>query len=381
MYKEALRPAWVEIDLKAFDRNIKNIIAKADGRKFIGVIKADAYGHGAVRCAEVLRANGIDTFAIATLQEAIELREAGAKETIIMLGLTPAMYADTIVKYDITPVVCCAKNAAAISEAACTAGKVVEGLIAVDTGMGRIGYMTETEENIAFAVEDVKKIAALPGFKIKGMFSHMATADAFDKTFSHQQEAKYNRIYEAFTAAGIEIPFRTLANSASVMELPSVLFDGVRPGIIQYGQYPSDEVDRSLLELTPVMSVKANIVHLKNVPVGFSCGYGRKFIAERPSRIATLALGYADGYPRPYSAYAKVIVNGVVCPVAGNICMDQCMVDVTDVPEVHVGDEVIIMGSDGVNSVTAEDIANATGTINYEICCAFGQRLPKVYID
>ena len=381
MYKEALRPAWVEIDLKAFDRNIKNIIAKADGRKFIGVIKADAYGHGAVRCAEVLRANGIDTFAIATLQEAIELREAGAKETIIMLGLTPAMYADTIVKYDITPVVCCAKNAAAISEAACKAGKVVEGLIAVDTGMGRIGYMTETEENIAFAVSDVKKIAALPGFKIKGMFSHMATADAFDKTFSHQQEAKYNRIYEAFTAEGIEIPFRTLANSASVMELPSVLFDGVRPGIIQYGQYPSDEVDRSLLELTPVMSVKANIVHLKDVPVGFSCGYGRKFIAGRPSRIATLALGYADGYPRPYSAYAKVIVNGVVCPVAGNICMDQCMVDVTDVPEVHVGDEVIIMGSDGVNSVTAEDIANATGTINYEICCAFGQRLPKVYID
>ena len=380
MYSEALRPAWVEIDLTNFDYNIKRIIEKADGRRFIGVIKADAYGHGAIRCAEVLRENGVDTFAIATLQEAIELREAGAKETIIMLGLTPAMYADTIVKYDITPVVCCAKNAAAMSDAACAAGKVVEGLIAVDTGMGRIGYMTETEENIAFAVEDVKRISELPGFRIKGIFSHMATADAFDKTFSREQEAKYNKIVNALTEAGIELPMKTLANSASVMEIPSVLFDAVRPGIIQYGQYPSDEVDRSQLDLKPVMSVKANIVHLKDVPVGFSCGYGRRFIAERPSKIATLALGYADGYPRPYSAYAKVIVNGVVCPVAGNICMDQCMVDVTDVPEVHVGDEVIIMGTDGVNSVTAEDIAKATGTINYEICCAFGQRLPKVYV-
>lgn len=380
MYKEALRPAWVEIDLTNFDYNIKRIKEKADGHKFIGVIKADAYGHGAVRCAEVLRENGVDTFAIATLQEAIELREAGAKERIIMLGLTPAMYAETVVEYDITPVVCCAKNAAAISDAACAAGKVVEGLIAVDTGMGRIGYMTETEENIAFAVEDVKKISELPGFRIAGIFSHMATADAFDKSFSRLQEEKYHKIVDALTEAGIELPMKTFANSASVMEIPSVLFDAVRPGIILYGQYPSNEVDRSQLDIKPVMSVKANIVHLKDVPVGFSCGYGRKFIAERPSRIATLALGYADGYPRPYSAYAKVIVNGVVCPVAGNICMDQCMVDVTDVPEVHVGDEVIIMGSDGVNSITAEDIANATGTINYEICCAFGQRLPKVYV-
>ena len=377
MYKEAIRPAWAEINLSNFDYNIKQIKAKADGRKLIGVIKADAYGHGSVKCAEVLRANGVETFAIATLQEAITLREAGATEEIIMLGLTPDMYADVIVDYDITPVVCNAENAKAFSDAAKAKDKTVSGLIAVDTGMGRIGYLADDTE---FAIEDVKKIAALEKFKIKGMFSHMSTADAADKTYSHEQEAKYNAFYEALTKAGIEIPFRTLANSASIMELPSVCFDAVRPGIILYGCYPSDEVDKNQLSLKPVMSIKANIVHLKDVPENFSVGYGRKYISEKPARIATLALGYADGYPRPYSAQAKVIVNGVVCPVAGNICMDQCMVDVSQVPNVKVGDEVIVMGSDGVNSITADDIANATGTINYEICCAFGQRLPKVYV-
>ena len=409
MYKEALRPAWVEVDLRKLDRNIKNIIAKAnatmpegESREVIGVIKADAYGHGAVRCAEVLRRNGVKTFAIATLHEAIELREAGAKEEIIMLGLTPDMYADTIVEYDITPTVCNSGNAAAINDAAAKAGKTVHGLIAIDTGMGRIGYVaadpvmgsSEEGDGLTFglyegdgvksnedAISDIKKIAKLSNFKIKGLFSHMATADALDKRFSQLQAARYQRFYSELTASGVEIPNRTLANSASIMEIPNVHFDMVRPGIILYGCYPSDEVDVKEIDLEPVMSVKANIVLLKEVPVGASCGYGRRFVAQRPSKIATLALGYADGYPRPYSQQAKAIVNGVVCPIAGNICMDQCMVDVTDVPDVKEGDEVILMGTDGVNTILADDIGAATGTINYEICCAFGQRLPKVYIE
>lgn len=378
MYKDAIRPAWAEINLTNLDYNIKNIRAKVGADKeIIGVIKADAYGHGAVMCANVLRANGVKTFAIATLQEAIVLRQAGATEEIIMLGLTPDMYADTIVEYDITPVVCSASNAKAISDAALKAGKIVSGLIAVDTGMGRIGYLADEIENAVF---DIKKITMLAGFKIKGLFSHMSTADAYDKTYSHQQEEKYNRFYEALVAAGIDVPMKTLANSASIMELPTIHFDAVRPGIILYGCYPSHEVDKNQLSLKPVMSVKANIVHVKDVPENFSVGYGRKYISDKPSRIATIALGYADGYPRPYSAQAKVIVNGVVCPIAGNICMDQCMIDVSRVPGVKVGDEVIIMGSDGVNTILADDIADATGTINYEICCAFGQRLPKVYV-
>ena len=377
MYKGALRPAWVEINLNNLDFNIKNIKTKIGDREMIGVIKADAYGHGSVKVAEVLRANGCKTFAIATIQEAITLREAGAKEEIILLGLAPDMYADTVVQYDITPVVCDSSNAAAINAAAKAADKTVHGLIAVDTGMGRIGYLADEAEA---AAEDIKKIQALENFKIKGLFSHMSTADALDKTFSRQQEEKFNKFYSVLTSAGINIPMKTLANSASVMEIPSVYFDACRPGIILYGCYPSDEVDKNELAIKPVMSVKANIVHLKDVPEGFSVGYGRKFISTRPSKIATLALGYADGYPRPYSQYAKVIVNVHIAPIAGNICMDQCMVDVTDVPDVKVGDEVIIMGTDGTHTILADDIARATGTINYEIVCAFGQRLPKVYV-
>lgn len=377
MLKEAIRPVWAEINLSNLDYNIKNIIAKVGSEKeVIGVIKADAYGHGSVKVAQVLQENGVKTFAIATLQEAVTLREAGFTEKIIMLGLTPDMYADILVKYDITPVVCDFSNAKSISEAAKAEDKFLEGLIAVDTGMGRIGYLPDDPE----AVEDIRKIAGLSNFKIKGIFSHMATADALDKSFSKLQEERYIGFYEKLKAAGIHVPVRTFANSASIMEIPSVHYDAVRPGIILYGCYPSDEVDRNQLSIKPVMSVKANIVHLKKVEKGFSVGYGRKFIAERESLIATIALGYADGYPRLYSSQAKVLVNGVIAPIAGNICMDQCMIDVTDVPNVKVGDEVIIMGSDGKNTILADDIARATGTINYEIVCAFGQRLPKVYI-
>ena len=378
MYKKAIRPAWAEINLTNLDYNIKRIREKVGpDREIIGVIKADAYGHGSIMCAKVLRENGVKTFAVATLQEAVTLRKAGTKEDIIMLGLTPDLYADVIAEYDITPVVCDSANAKAISDAAEKMGKTVSGLIAIDTGMGRIGYLADEIET---SIEDIKRIEALSHFKIKGLFSHMSTADAADKTFSHEQEAKYNAFFQALVKSGINVPVRTLANSASIMELPSVYFEAVRPGIILYDCYPSNEVDRNQLSIKPVMSVKANIVHVKNVPENFSVGYGRKYISEKPARIATIALGYADGYPRPYSSQAKVIVNGVVCPIAGNICMDQCMIDVSAVPDVKVGDEVIVMGSDGINSIPADDIAEATGTINYEICCAFGQRLPKVYV-
>ena len=377
MYKEAIRPVWAEINLSILDYNIKNIKAKlGSGTKIIGVVKADGYGHGSVKVAEVLRANGVDTFAVSTLQEAIVLREAGATEQIISLSLTPNFYSNVLVEYDITPVISSLENARAISKTAAEVGKTVSGFIAADTGMGRIGYLTWDEN----AVSEIKEISQLPNFKIAGLFSHMSTADSADKTFSRQQEQCFNEFYDKLIAAGIEIPMRTFANSASVMELPSVYFDAVRPGIILYGCYPSDEVDKSSLSLKPVMSVKATISHLKDVPAGFSVSYGREFISKRPSKIATIALGYADGYPRPYAPKGEVIVNGVKAPLAGNICMDQCMIDVTDVPNVKVGDEVIIMGSDGKNTILADDIAKATGTINYEIICAFGQRLPKVYV-
>ncbi|MCI9596469.1 MAG: alanine racemase [Firmicutes bacterium] len=377
MYKEAIRPAWVEVNLSNLDYNIKNIRDKVgENADIIGVIKADGYGHGSVEVAQVLRENGVKTFAVAALSEVIKLREHGVKEEIIMLGLTPDLYADTIIEYDITPVVCSAANAAAIAEAAQRSGKVVEGLVAVDTGMGRIGYLPDDPQSIS----DIQKMETLEGFKIKGLFSHFATADAADKTYARQQEQRYNAFHEKLVAAGVKLPMRTFANSAAIMEISSVHFDAVRPGIILYGCYPSAEVDKNQLSLKPVMSVKANIIHLKKVPQGTTISYGRKYAAPRESLIATLALGYADGFPRPYSLVGKVIVNGVFAPIAGNICMDQCMVDVTDVPDVKVGDEVIIMGSDGTNTILADDIGDATGTINYEIVCAFGQRLPKIYV-
>lgn len=378
MYKDAIRAAWAEINVSNLDHNIKQIKEKVGpNKKITGIIKADGYGHGSVKVATVLRANGIESFGVATLSEAVRLREAGfVLEEIVVLGLTPDPYVDTIIEHRLTPVVCDFKNAQAISLAAEKAGIIINGFIAVDSGMGRIGYNPED----AASVEDVKAIATLPNFKIQGLFSHFATADAEDKTYSAVQEQRYTVFYKKLIDAGVELPCRTLSNSAAIMEIPSAHYDMVRPGIILYGCYPSDEVDRSLIDLKPVMSVKANIVHLKKVPAGTTVSYGRKWTATKDSIIATIPLGYADGFPRPYSGKGKVIVNGVIAPIAGNICMDQCMIDVTNVPYVRLGDEVTIMGKDGIHEILADDIATATGTINYEIVCAFGQRLPKVYV-
>ena len=378
MYKETLRYAWVEINLDNLDFNIKQIKNKiGPDVELIGVIKADGYGHGSVKTAEILQKNGVTTFAVATVAEAVELRDNGFTEEIIVLGLTPDLYADSVIEYNITPVVSSLENAAAFSQAALIEGTEIHGLIAIDSGMGRIGYRPENSSSL----EEIKKISQLEGFKIKGALSHFATSDSADKTYTKQQEQIFCDFCDQLEAAGVHIPARTLANSAAIMEMPSTHCDAVRAGIIMYGYYPSDEVDQSQMELKPAMSVKASIVHLKELPEGATVSYGQKFTAKRKSKIATLALGYADGFPRPYSMKGKVIVNGHFAPIAGNICMDQCMVDVTDVPDVKPGDEVIIMGSDGTNTILAEDIAGATGTINYEIICAFGQRLPKLYVQ
>lgn len=375
MYKEALRPAWAEIDLGNLDYNIKQIIQKAGGREIIGVVKADGYGHGAAAVSAVLLENGVKSLAIATLQEAITLRENGFTCPIVMLGITPEMYAGTLLKYDITPVTSTYENAAAISEAAKAEGRTIEAFVAVDTGMGRIGFLPDDE-----CVEEFIKISRLSNLRVKGLFSHFATADEKDKSYAQRQLSHFNSFYEKLRQAGVDIPVRTIANSAAIMEIPEAHFEAVRPGIILYGCYPSQEVDRSLFSIRPVMSVKANIIHLKRVPSGFSVSYGKKFTTGRESLIATLALGYADGYPRYLSGKGRVIVNGVFAPVVGNICMDQCMVDVTDVPDVKLGDEVVLMGSQGDLTILADEIGDKTGTINYEIVCAFGQRLPKVYV-
>lgn len=376
MFKEALRPAWAEINLTNAAFNIKNIKSKVGpGVRIMGIIKADGYGHGSVKMAEVLAENGVASFGVATLEEAITLRKAGVSSEIVVLGLTPDLFAETIVEYDLTPVTCSSENAAAFSREGEKARKIISGYVALDSGMGRIGYLPGDSR----AVKDVEKTSHLSHFRIKGLFSHFATADEADKTYATQQESEFLTFYDKLLNHGITIPERTLCNSAGILGIPTAYFDTVRPGIILYGCYPSDEVDRNLLEIKPVMSVKASIVQLKKVGPDFSVGYGRRFISKRDSLIATIPLGYADGLPRPYSAFAEVLIRGVRAPLAGSICMDQSMIDVTDVPGVQPGDEVILMGSDGTHTILADDIGQATGTINYEIVCAFGQRLPKVY--
>ena len=378
MYKDAIRAAWAEINITNLDYNIKQIKDKVGpGKKITGIIKADAYGHGAIKVATVLRANGIESFGVATLSEAVRLRKAGfILEEIIVLGLTPDPYIDTIIEYRLTPVVCDYENAEAISRAAAKANIIINGYLAIDTGMGRIGYDTDNSSSI----DDIRMIMNLPNFRIAGLFSHFAAADSLDKTYTTVQEQRFMVFYKKLLNAGIPIPCRTLANSAAIMEVASSHYEMVRPGIIMYGCYPSAEVDRSQIDLRPVMSIKANIVQLKKVPAGNSISYGRKFTTRQDSLIATIPIGYSDGLPRPYSTKGKVIVNGVFAPIAGTICMDQCMIDVTHVPYPRLSDEVTIMGKDGIYEISAEDIAKATNTITYEVLCAFGQRLPKVYV-
>ncbi len=376
MFKEALRPAWVEINVENLTYNIKNIQNKIGPKKeCIGVVKADGYGHGAIEVVKVLLNNGVNTVAVATLSEAISLRDAGFTCPIVHLGLVPAMYGQILLDFDITPVTASFENASALSDLAKTQGKTLYGFIAIDTGMGRVGLIPNEE-----SIKEIKKINQLSNFKVKGIFSHFATSDEKDKSYAKLQLDQYANFCKDLEKFDIQIPMKTFSNSAAVMELPQSHYDAVRPGIILYGCYPSGEVDKGQLSIKPAMSVKANIVQLKRVPAGTSISYGRRFTTSRESLIGTLTLGYADGYPRPLNGQGRVIVGGCYAPVVGNICMDQCMIDVTDVSGVKEGDPVILMGSDGKLSITAEEIAEKTGTISYEILCAFGQRLPKVYV-
>ncbi|MBR0373932.1 MAG: alanine racemase [Mogibacterium sp.] len=381
MYNEPLRQTWVEIDLGALDHNIKAIKARLRPEtQVIGVVKADAYGHGAVRCAEVLRANGVSRFAVATLQEARTLREAGFDEKIVVLGIVADEFADVVVQEDLVPVISSVESAERLSAAALAQGRRVSCFIKLDTGMGRIGFPVRNGADVDRAVEAIREINDFEGLRIVGLMSHFSSSDEYERAYTDSQLQCFEEVYARLSAAGVDLLWRTIANSAAIIQYPATLFEAVRPGIILYGCYPSDEVDRSVIDLRPVMSVRANIVHVKTVPVGTCVSYGRRFTADRETRIATISIGYADGYSRALSGKAEVLVKGVRVPVVGNICMDQCMIDVTDVPDVKRGDPVTVMGRDGDEEITAEELAAKLGTINYEVLCDFGLRLDKVYV-
>ncbi|MCY6483314.1 alanine racemase [Clostridium aestuarii] len=371
-----IRPVWAEINLDNLAFNMQQIKRIAKVKEIIGVVKADAYGHGALDVAPVLLQNGATRLAVAVISEGIELRNAGIKCPIMILGFTPPSFMDELLKYNIEQTVFSYDYAKQLSEIAHKKQKIAKIHIAIDTGMGRIGFIPNHE-----SAEEIYKISKLPNIKIEGMFSHFSSADETDKEYTYYQLEKFNNFYDILKQKNIKISIRHIANSASIMELPQTYFQAVRPGIIQYGYYPSQEVDRNKLELKPVMKLKTNIAHIKKVPSGHYISYGRKFKSCRESVIATLPIGYADGYARSLSNKGKVIVNGQFAPIIGNVCMDQCMIDVTDIAcDVRAGDEVILMGQENGVKFDADDIAEMIGTINYEVICMISKRVPRVYI-
>lgn len=370
-----LRPVWAEIDLDNLAHNMQEIKRLSKSKEIIATVKADAYGHGALDIAPTLLANGATRLAVAVVNEAVELRRGGIDCPIMVLGFTPDSLIDSILKYDIEQTVYTYDLAEKISKMAVEKNKIAKIHIALDTGMGRIGFTPEEK-----SLNQVYKISKLPNIIIQGLFSHFSTADEGDKSYSNMQFEKFNWFYDKLKEKGVKINIRHIANSAAIIDLPETHLEGVRPGIILYGYYPSEEVSKDKIKLKPVMTLKTNIVHLKEMNQGQYISYGRAFQTGRPSIIATLPVGYADGYTRLLFNKAKVIINGSFAPVVGRICMDQCMVDVTDIGEVKVGDEVILMGEYKDLKITADEIAELLGTINYEITCMISKRVPRVYI-
>lgn len=335
--------------------------------RIMPVIKADAYGHGALTFANILKEEA-SYFAVATVDEALELRNNGIENPILVLGHTFPEEMEVAVKNDIILTITSYDDAVTASEIAKKLGKKVAVHIKVDTGMSRIGFLPNEESK-----EIIKEISLLKNLIIDGVFTHFATADEEDLSFTEIQK---KRFFEFTKELSSEYTLHA-GNSAAIMQYKSASFDVMRPGIILYGLYPSAEVARSVLELEPVMELVSHVAYVKSIKPGDSVSYGRTFTADKNMRIATIPVGYADGYPRLLSNKGRVIINGKYAPIVGRICMDQFMVDVTDIENVKVGDKVILMGRDKDLNITADEIASLTGTINYEVVCDISKRVPR----
>lgn len=370
-----MRAVWAEIDLDAIKYNIKNIKEISNGRDVIAVVKADAYGHGAIDIIPTLLENGASRLAVAMITEGIEIRKNNIDAPIMILGFTPCEYAYALCKYDIEQTVYDLEYAKKLSEIGIKNNKKIKVHIALDTGMGRIGFMPGKK-----SVDDVEQICKLTGIEVIGLFTHFATADEKDKTYTHEQFNKVKEFDNELLARGINIPIKHVSNSGAIIDMPETFLDAVRAGIILYGYYPSDEVNKSKLKIKPALSLKTKVSHVKEMEEGMYISYGRTFETTRKSKIATIPIGYADGYSRLLSGKAKVIIKGKFANVVGRICMDQCMIDVTDIDDVSVGDEVILLGEQGNLKYNADDMARDMGTISYEVLCMIKQRIPRIYI-
>ena len=372
--EEYLR-TYCEIDLKAIRQNYINIKKKTgDSAMTMAVIKADGYGHGAVEVAHYL--NDIaDYFGVATIDEGVELRKAGLKQPILLLGYnSPSLYYKNL-EYGVDQTIYCYDTAKAMSEAAVKAGKTARIHIALDTGMTRIG-LSPDEKGLAI----VKQIVELPNIKIEGLFTHLSCADMTDKAYTESQMERYDHFVQLLDATGIEIPVKHICNSAAIMEYDDYRYDMTRAGIILYGMYPSDEVDFSNLELTPAMSWYSHVVNIMEPEMERGVSYGATYVVNHPCRLATVSVGYADGYPRSLSNKGYVLIRGKKAPILGRVCMDQFMVDVTQIEGVSFGDKVTMIGKDGNEILPVEVLSELSGRFNYEFVCDLGKRIPRVYV-
>lgn len=363
--------SYARIDLSAILENFRVIREKA-GAAVMAVVKADAYGHGAVKVAQLLEKD-CAFFGVATMAEALELRQAGIQKSILLLGHTPAAYYDAAVREDIRVTISCMEQAQALSQEAVRQGKTAFFHFAVDTGMSRIGFQV-TEESADICAQ----IAKLPGLCAEGLFSHFATADTQDLTRTKKQAELFEHFDSMLKERGLNILLRHLDNSAGIMHF-GCQYDMVRAGIVLYGLYPSEEVDKSVLPLKPAMSWHTEVSHVKTLEPGREISYGGTYVTEKTTVVATIPVGYADGYRRSLSNRFYVLIRGKRAPILGRVCMDQLMVDVTDIPGVQMGDPVVLMGTDGELTISAEQIAAAADSFNYEQVCSISKRVPRVY--
>ena len=379
---------WTEIDLPAYGHNITELrrIARPKAR-FMAVVKADGYGHGAVEVSQAALESGADWLGVARLDEAVELREAGIGAPNLIFGRTPPEAVETLLDLELTQAVFTRESAESLAAQAAGKGRKLRVHIKVDTGMGRLGLVASQPDANAIGQEaadhrlaEVMSIAALPGLEIEGLFTHFATADHGDKSYAQRQLQRFSELMESLKQQGIELPLNHAANSAALIDMPESHLDMVRPGIATYGLYPSAEVDRSRVELKPVLEWKARIAQLKRVPAGFGVSYGITYETPRPTTLATVSAGYADGLSRLLSNRGQMLVGGQRVPIVGRICMDLTLVDVGEAAGVAVGDEVVILGRQGDEELTADEMATSLETINYEILSTITSRAPRVYL-
>lgn len=366
----------VVINLDNIRYNVNELKKKVDrSSKVMFVIKADGYGHGAVQIMKYL-GDSVDAYGVAVINEAVALRENGCGKLILILGYTPKSCLEYVVKYDISQTVTDYGTARLLSEEAVRQGVYAKIHIKLDTGMGRIGFLPGDE-----SVEIIKKISELPNIIMEGCFTHFSKADEKDLAYTEKQYGTYLDMIDKLEQAGVIFDIKHACNSAAAIQFPDADLDMVRLGIASYGLYPSEDIDKSAISLRPAMEWKTIISYVKTVQPGTKISYGGTYTADSVRKIATVPVGYADGYPRSLSNRGRVIVNGVSAPIVGRVCMDQFMIDVTEIPDVNVEDTVTLVGRDGDELISVEEIADYSNSLNYEVICDVGKRVPREYIS